>query len=101
MSLTSTQRNFHVPLPDEVHRQLREEAARRRLPATTLARQAIENWLEQRRAETLHEEIAAYAARHAATQFDLDEELQAAGIELLNQKPKKRAARSNKKVGTR
>jgi predicted DNA-binding protein len=81
MSL-ATQKNFHVPLPDETYRKLRAEAERARQPATTLAREAIEAWLEERRAAAIHAELAAYAAKHAGTEVDLDKNLEAAGLEL-------------------
>ena len=84
----ASHRNFHVPLPDETYRALRSEAERRRA-ATALVREAVEDWLERRRAETLHEAIAGYAARHAGTPADLDPALEAAGIDALIEKPKK------------
>jgi hypothetical protein len=47
-----------MPLPDEVYRDLREEAAR-------------------------HDAIAAFAAENAGGPLDLDTELEAASVELL------------------
>jgi predicted DNA-binding protein len=44
---TSSHRNFHVPLPDEIYHALRSEAARQRRAATTLVREAVEDWLER------------------------------------------------------
>jgi predicted transcriptional regulator len=85
----ASHRNFHVPLPDETYRALRSEADRRRRPATALVREAVEDWLERRRAETLHAAIAGYAARHAGTPADLDPALEAAGIDALIEKPRK------------
>jgi len=76
-------RNFHIPLPEETYSDLRAEAARTRRPATTLARQAIELWLRQRRKAARHEAIAAFAAECAGTPFDLDLDLEAASIEHL------------------
>jgi hypothetical protein len=76
-------RNFHLPLPDEVYRDLREEAARSSRPATALARQAIELWLHHRRRVTRHEAIVASAAEHPGTLLDLDKDLEAASIEHL------------------
>jgi predicted transcriptional regulator len=70
--------NFHVPLPDDVYRDLREEAARSNRPATALARQAIELWLHHRRRIARHEAIAAFAAENAGSPLDLDTELEAA-----------------------
>ncbi len=75
--------NFHLPLPDEVYRDLREEAARSNQPATALARQAIGLWLRHRRKVVRHDAIAAFAAEHAGSRLDLDPELEAASLEHL------------------
>ncbi len=76
-------RNFHLPLPENVYHDLREEAARSSRPATALARQAIELWLHHRRKVARHEAIAAFAAEHGGTALDLDPDLEAASIEYL------------------
>ena len=82
-------RNFHLPLPDTAYRALREAAARERVPATLLARRAIESWLAETRKAAVHEAIAAYAAHHAGTDVDLDAELAAASLETWRS-PKRR-----------
>src|SRR6059036_3024582 len=95
-------RNFHVPLPDELYQALRLEAERRRLPATTLVRKAVEEWVERLRAEALHVEIANYAANHAGSSADLDVQMEAAGIESLTERlPKAKPARSARRRGKR
>jgi hypothetical protein len=79
-------RNFHVPLPEEVHAALRGEAERTGRPgrpATALAREAIEAFLQRRRKQALHEAIAAYAAERAGTEHDLDPVLERAAVEQL------------------
>jgi hypothetical protein len=76
-------RNFHLPLPDNVYRDLREEAERSSQPATALARQAIEIWLRHRRKSARHEAIAALAAEHAGSPLDLDLDLEAASVDHL------------------
>ena len=38
-------RNFHVPLPEALYQRLQKEAEERSIPATQLARKAIEAWL--------------------------------------------------------
>lgn len=81
-------RNFHLPLPDEVYQDLRQEAERSSKPATVLARQAIELWLRQRRKLERHRAIAAFAAEHAGTSLDLDSELESASIAHLISSPK-------------
>jgi len=40
-------KNFHLPLPEETYTHLKAVAARARVPATTLAREAINSWLQQ------------------------------------------------------
>ena len=76
-------RNFHLPLPDEIYRDLREEAERSSRPATAIARQAIERWLHHRRRVARHDAIAAFATEHAGSQLDLDTGVEAASIEHL------------------
>jgi predicted transcriptional regulator len=76
-------RNFHLPLPDEVYRDLRAEADRTSKPATALARQAIELWLGHRRKVARHEAISAFAAQYAGGPWDLDADLEIASTEHL------------------
>ena len=76
-------RNFHVPLPEELYKRLREEAERSDQPATVLARDAIERWLRDREKSALHDAIAEYATRHGGTAVDIDEELEEVSVEHL------------------
>jgi hypothetical protein len=76
-------KNFHLPLPEQTYSHLRAEAERARVPATALAREAIECWLRQQLRKARHDQIAAYAADMAGTRLDLDPDLEAAGIEHL------------------
>lgn len=80
---TASAHNFHVPLPAGVYSRLRTEAQRQHKPATQLVKQAVEYWLEEQEKLALHEEIARYAADIAGTCADLDEQLEAAGVEQL------------------
>jgi len=79
----TTLRNFHVPLPDDLYKQLHAEAERYQQPATALARDALTWWLRQCRKAALHEAICAYAAQYAGTAADLDQALEAAAVEHL------------------
>ena len=81
----STLRNLHVPLPEELYRQLQEETRRQHKPATQLARQAIATWLQQQQETALHEAICHYAEQMAGTEADLDLGLEAAAVERLLQ----------------
>ena len=76
-------KNFHVPLPERTYETLRAEADLVQVPATILAREAIDWWLRERRRKARHDAIAAYAAEMAGTDLDLDLDLEAAGIEHL------------------
>lgn len=81
---TTTSRNFHVPLPDPVYQRLKSVAKKQHKPATQLAKQALEYWLDEQEKLALHEEIASYAASMAGTADDLDESLETASLEHLD-----------------
>jgi hypothetical protein len=76
-------KNFHLPLPESTYIRLRAEADRAQVPATALAREAIDWWLEEQRRKVRHDRISAYAAEMAGTDFDLDPVLEAAGVDHL------------------
>ncbi len=76
-------RNFHLRLPERIYTMLRAEAERAQVPATTLAREAIDSWLKDQTRKARHNAIAEYAAEMAGTDLDLDHELESAGIEHL------------------
>ncbi|MGK5083169.1 hypothetical protein WDW37_07665 [Bdellovibrionota bacterium FG-1] len=75
--------NFHVPLPEETYSELREASQDLNRPATQLVREVIQTWLKQRKKEVLRQQLAAYVSTHSGTRYDLDPELEAAGIEHL------------------
>ena len=83
-------KNFHLPLPEQTYTQLRAEAERTQVPATSLAREAIDLWLRQQRRWARHNSIAAYAAEMAGTNVDLDPGLESAGVEHLLQSARER-----------
>ncbi|MEW6277572.1 MAG: hypothetical protein AB1758_03035 [Candidatus Eremiobacterota bacterium] len=76
-------RNFHVPIPAPLREELREAAARLGKPATVLAREAIERYLRQLRREAVDAAITEWALEMAGTEYDLDPQLEQAGIEFL------------------
>jgi plasmid stability protein len=80
-------KNFHVPLPEETYDRLRIAAARSKVPATALAREAIDFWLTQEMRKARHDAIVAFAVEAAGTSLDLDDDLEAAGIEQLVRTP--------------
>jgi hypothetical protein len=76
-------KNFHLPLPEQTYSRLRAEAERTQVPATALAREAIDEWLRQRLRKARHDAIAAYAEKMAGSSVDLDSDLESAGVEHL------------------
>ena len=78
-------KNFHLPLPEATSDELRAEAERAQIPATSIARQAITGWLRARKKAARRKAVMEYAAEVAGTRFDLDPDLESAGIEELMQ----------------
>jgi hypothetical protein len=76
-------KNFHLPLPEQTYSRLRAEAERTQVPATALAREAIDLWLRLELRKARHQAIAAYAQEMAGGNLDLDPVLESAGIEHL------------------
>jgi hypothetical protein len=76
-------KNFHLPLPEQTYDRLKAESERTQVPATALAREAIDLWLSQQLRRARHEAIAAYAEGIAGTSADLDPALESAAIEHL------------------
>lgn len=76
-------KNFHLPLPEKTYLDLRTEAQRSHVPATSLARQAVEAWLKARRRAERKRDIAAFAAEAGGSGLDLDWDIEAAAIEFL------------------
>ena len=74
-------KNFHLPLPEQTYERLRIQAHVAKVPATILAREAVEAWLQEQARTARSEAIAAYATERAGTTFDLDPDWEAAGIE--------------------
>ena len=82
--------NLHVPLSGPVYDRLRAEATRSGRPATTLAREAIEAWIEERERHAVHQAIVDYANEMAGSLADLDADLEQAGVEHLVPRRRKR-----------
>ena len=55
-------KKFHLPLPEKTYTLLRAHAEHTHVPATILAREAIESWLKDQARRERHNTIAAYAA---------------------------------------
>ncbi|MDZ7801792.1 MAG: hypothetical protein U5K81_13525 [Trueperaceae bacterium] len=77
----TSKKNLHVPLPPELHSALKEQSNRLRTPATTLAREAIEEWIRLRKREQVAQELRAYADEMAGTDADVDPAWEDAGVD--------------------
>jgi hypothetical protein len=76
-------KDFHLPLPERTWEALRAESERAQLPATTIAREAISNWLRARKRFERRKAVMEYATAMAGTRFDLDPALECAAIEEM------------------
>jgi hypothetical protein len=76
-------KNFHVPLPEQTYAQLRAASERTEIPATTLAREAIDAWLREQTRQLRRAAMAEYADAVAGTIEDFDPQMEAAGLEHL------------------
>ena len=65
-------KKLNLPLSEETHRALFDESRRTGVPATRLAREALEDWLRQRERERRREEVRRFAMQHAGGDYDLD-----------------------------
>lgn len=79
----AAKKNLHVPLPPELHRALKRQSKQLGTPTTSLAREAIEEWLERRRKAEIAQQLREYALAVAGTEDDLDEALASAAEEEL------------------
>jgi len=82
MSINSTKK-LSLPLPEEMHKALFAEARRAGVPATRLARSAIEDWLRRRKRDRRREEIRRFAVEHADSEYDLDPVLESIAADEL------------------
>jgi hypothetical protein len=79
--MASATKNFHLPLPETLHRELRDAAASVGQPATRLAQELVRRGLDQLRRARQRQAIARYARAVAGTPSDVDPALEAAALE--------------------
>ena len=80
---TSSHKKLNLPLPEEMHTALFDEARRSGEPATRLARAAINDWLERRARERRNEQVRQFALEHGGSEYDLDPALESLAAEEL------------------
>ena len=76
-------KKLSLPLPEDMHKALFAEARRAGVPATRLARSAIEEWLRKQERERRRDEIKRFAVEHAGSEYDLDPGLESIAAEEL------------------
>ena len=76
-------KHLHLPVSEDTHHALRLAAQQSGVPATTLAREAVERWLHDWQQARLDAELDAYIAAEAGGPGDLDPVLEDAGVEHL------------------
>lgn len=77
-------KHVHVPLTDELHGALMNEAQTSGESAASIARQAILDALRTRRKRAQEEALRAYALQVAGTEEDLDPEWAETALESLS-----------------
>jgi hypothetical protein len=80
---TAKTTHLHLPLSETLHEKLRAEARRVGVPATRLARHAVEQWLADAQRQAINREVMSYAAGVAGTTDDLDLLLEASAAAHL------------------
>lgn len=75
-------KNFHLSLPERTCDQLRSEAGKEKMPATALAREAIDAFLRERKRAETDRAITEYASAVAGAAEDLDPLFESAAIEF-------------------
>jgi hypothetical protein len=79
--------NFHLPLPEQTYMGLRAEAERTGVPATTLAREAVDWWLRQQGRKARHDAIAASATEMAGGEVYWADLVPRSGSEQTGRRP--------------
>ncbi len=77
-------KKLNLPLSEETHCALFEEARRTGVPATRLARSAIEDWLRKRERERRQAEVRRFAVANAGGEYDLDPALESIAAEEIH-----------------
>ena len=79
----SSPKKLNLPLPEGMHSALFAEARRTGVPATRLARAAIEDWLEKQKRDRRRDDVRRFALGHAGGEYDLDPVLESVAAEEL------------------
>ncbi len=85
--VTAATKNFHLPMPVALYTGLREAAARAGTPATDVAREAIQAWLNEDRRRQQRTELAEFEEANAGSAWDRDPQWEAAGLEITAKLP--------------
>lgn len=83
LSIMATMKNLHIPLPISWYEKLKEASISTEVSATELVRRAIIDFLKEQEKKSISEEISTFALECGGSSFDVDQELQNAGLELI------------------
>ncbi|MBC7473759.1 MAG: hypothetical protein H7263_05665 [Candidatus Sericytochromatia bacterium] len=76
-------KNMHIPLPIQWYEKLSEISKERNTSATELVRNAVIQFLKEEEKKKVALAIEEFAIEFGGTDFDLDNELEEAGLESL------------------
>jgi len=77
--------NFHLPIPEPLHTELRATANAQGRPATELARDLVREGLARLHRAQRQEELRTFAEAMAGSELDLDPLMEAAGLEAISE----------------
>ena len=72
-----------LPLDADVWGLLQDEATKSGQPAVSLVSHVVGEWVRERHRQRVAQEIAEFAAAHAGSNLDLDQELESAALQNI------------------
>ena len=76
---------MELPLDSDVWGLLQDEAARSGQPAVSLASNVLAKWVHERHRQRVAQEIAEFAAAHGGSELDLNQDLESAALQALDE----------------
>ena len=76
---------MELPLDSNVWDLLQDEAVKSGQPAVSLVSHVVAEWVRERHRQRVAQEIAEFAAAHAGSDLDLDQELESAALQTLGE----------------
>ena len=89
-------KHLNIPLPTELHTQLKQAAEQQGEPTTVLAREAIRVWLKNFQHEKVAREMSEFAQRFGGTRYDDYPALVPSAVQFLRERPAKPSRKGRK-----